>query len=91
MSFESRATGSGRCFSAEYKKPAVTLAQGKLEPTGRQSWRHMELAFHGSQISASLDGTVLASVHDLAHTHGMFGIGTGWNRAKFDDISVTCP
>ncbi len=80
--------GAWSLLSAEYKKPTRTLAHGRLQPDGNR-WRKMELVFRGNEISASLDGKVLASVQDATHTHGMFGIGTGWNRAQFDGVSVT--
>jgi Glycosyl hydrolase family 59 len=80
--------GAWSLLSAEYKKPTRTLAQGKLHANGR-NWQQLELVFQGNRLSASLDGKVLASVQDDAHTHGMFGIGTGWNHAQFDDVSVT--
>lgn len=79
--------GMWSLLSAEYKKPTRTLAHGKLQDS-RNRWRHLELAFRGDQISASLDSKVLVLVHDNAHTHGMFGIGTGWNHAQFDNVSI---
>ena len=78
--------GTWSLFSTEYKKPIRILANGKFQ--ANQGWHHLDLAFQHNQISASFDGKVLASVHDDAHTHGMFGIGTGWNHAQFDKVSV---
>jgi hypothetical protein len=52
------------------------------------TWHHAELAFHGGQISIYLDGKQLAAVTDASHSHGMFALGTGWNRAQFDNLSV---
>lgn len=85
--FRIASDGAWSLRSAEYKKPTRTLAHGKVQ-IGGASWRRLELIFRGNQISASIDGKVLASVHDDAHTHGMFGVGTGWNQAQFADVSV---
>jgi hypothetical protein len=76
--------------SAEYKKPTRTLAHGNFH-LGENSWHQLKLVFQGNQISASIDEKVLASVQDTSHTHGMFGIGSGWNNAQFDDVLVTAP
>lgn len=86
--FQVASGGTWSLLSAEYKKPTRILAQGKFK-ANRRNWRHLELAFRGDRVSASLDGKVLASIHDDAHAHGMFGIGTGWNRAQFDNVSIT--
>jgi hypothetical protein len=84
-----RITSGGRwsLLCAAYNQPTRTLAHGGFEVQGNK-WRKIELVFRGNRISASLDGKVLASVHDNAHTHGMFGIGTGWNHAQFDNVSI---
>ncbi len=80
--------GAWSLLSAEYQKPTRTLAQGRFHANG-SNWQHLELAFQGNQVSASLGGKVLASIQDDTHTHGMFGIGTGWNHAQFDAVSIT--
>jgi len=36
-----------------------------------------------------MDGNQIADVTDSTHDHGMFGIGTGWNRGQFDNLAVT--
>lgn len=86
--FRIASSGVWSLLSTEYKKPTRTLAHGNFQP-GEDNWHRLELVFRGNQLSASIDGKVLASVHDNAHTHGMFGIGTGWNRAQFGDVSIT--
>jgi hypothetical protein len=88
--FQIASGGAWSLISAAYKKPTRTLAHGNIQASGSR-WHNMELVFHGDRISASLDGKVLTSVQDTAHTHGMCGIGTGWNHAQFDDVSVTHP
>jgi hypothetical protein len=85
--FQLTSDGAWSIVSAAYKKPTITLAQGNIQ-TSHNAWRTMELSFHGNQVSALLDGKLLASVNDNAHSHGMFGIGTGWNQAQFANISI---
>lgn len=80
--------GGWKVISTAFKKPTVLLVAGKavLDPS---AWHHLALAFHGDQVSAVLDGATLATVMDSSHTHGMVGFGTGWNKAQFDNFSVT--
>jgi galactosylceramidase len=75
-------------FSAKSRVPIHTLASGKVK-LSTQQWHHVGLAFHGSEITATLDNHQLATVKDDTHPHGMVGIGTGWNRAQFDNLSVS--
>jgi hypothetical protein len=80
--------GTWELLSAEFKKPVTTLASGSVT-FDRNQWHHLELRFKGKRIVASLDGATIASVDSQAHTHGMFGLGTGWDHAQFDNLSVT--
>jgi hypothetical protein len=79
--------GAWKLLSAEFKKPTVALASGSVT-LDRNQWHRLELRFVGKRIAASLDGTPLASVENSAHTHGMFGLGTEWNRIQFDNLRV---
>jgi len=80
--------GSWELLSTEYKKAEVTLASGKVT-IDRARWHHMELRFHGTRIETNLDGSPLAAVENAAHGHGMFALGTDWNRIEFDNLRVT--
>jgi hypothetical protein len=80
--------GAWELLSAEFKKPVVTLAFGSVA-IDRGKWHRLELRFHGGEIVAILDGTVLATAEDSAHTHGMFALGTEWDRIQFDNLVVT--
>jgi hypothetical protein len=46
------------------------------------------MSFRGDEIVILLNGKQLRSVHDSSHPSGMFGIGTGWQKAQFDNLSV---
>ena len=82
--------GNWQLLSCAYKKPDRVLAQGTAT-FAPAKWHHLQLRFAGKQIAASIDGQEAARVEDADHSHGMFGIGTGWNRAQFDNLSVDHP
>ena len=79
--------GTWKLVSAVYKKSPVTLAEGKVS-LNRKAWHTLELRFHGDQIGVLFNGDPLSSVHDASHHAGMFAVGTGWQRAQFDDVTV---
>ena len=83
-----QADGKWELISAAFKQPALQLASGKTRAM-QGKWHRFTLAFHGGRIGATLDGKPLASVQDGSHRHGMFALGTGWNRAQFDNLAVT--
>jgi hypothetical protein len=82
-----RQDGSWELDSSKFKTPTAKLASGKV-PFALKTWHHLTLAFKGTAIQASIDGTLVASVTDETHKKGMAGIGTGWNRAQFDNFAV---
>ena len=86
--FSMDVTGKWTLSSFNYKKPTLNLASGSEKIT-TEKWHHAELSFKADQISVSLDGKVLFSGTDSSHAHGMFAIGTGWNHAQFDNLSIT--
>jgi len=82
-----QADGAWKLVSTAYKKPPVPLASGSLKlSTG---WHRFALTFNGARITATLDGVQLAGINDSSHTHGMFALGTSWNKAQFDNLAVT--
>jgi len=86
--FRLHSDGTWELLCSAYGKVTRTLAQGQTAPATGQ-WRHLQLVFSGQQIEARLDGRVLASVKDAGHSHGMFGLGSEWNHAQFDNLAVT--
>ena len=86
--FRIHGDGIWELLDSAYGKVTRTLAQGRISAAEGQ-WHHLELAFRGRQITARLDGRQLAAVEDDAHAHGMFGIGSDWNRTQFDNLAVT--
>jgi hypothetical protein len=86
--FNIRSNGEWTLSSASYKFATRKLASGSLQMAMNQ-WHHAEIAFKGDKISVSLDGKGLATVTDDSHTQGMFALGSGWNLAQFDNLTVT--
>ena len=80
--------GAWTLSSTTYKKTPVTLGTGHAKILA-DSWHHVELAFQGTRVTAKIDGVDLIRIDDTSHRHGMFGIGTSWNRAQFDNLTVT--
>lgn len=80
--------GEWTLVSTKHKVPVHTLASGTVKLSG-QKWHRIDLAFHKNQITATVDKHQLTTVTDDSHPRGMIGIGTGWNRAQFDNLSVS--
>jgi hypothetical protein len=80
--------GKWTLSTAAYKAATRQLASGR-EPALAGKWHHAELSFKGTRISAVLDGKVLAEISDTSHASGMFALGSGWNRAQFDNLIVS--
>ena len=49
----------------------------------------LRIEFSGNTILASVNGTNLPAVHDDTFSHGMVALGSGWNRASFDDVLIS--
>jgi hypothetical protein len=79
--------GSWKVLSCAYNKPDVTLAASHVKLSA-DKWHHFGMSFRQDKITITLDGQVLSSVYNDQHRAGMFGIGTGWNRAQFDELTV---
>jgi hypothetical protein len=79
--------GAWELLSTKFKTQARTLASG-VTPFAVERWHHLELTFKGAEISAAIDGKSVARITDSTHAHGMAGIGSGWNRASFDNFAV---
>ena len=82
--------GAWELVTTAMNKPELTLASGSVV-LDRAQWHHVELAFAGSRITASIDGKEIAEVRDGSHTNGMFALGSNWDRVQFDNLAVTPP
>jgi O-glycosyl hydrolase len=68
----------------------TTLAQGTLSSAAGDGWHKLSLAFAGSTITASIDGTQVGSATDDTYSAGQVGLGTsGYVQAQYDNLSIT--
>ena len=82
-------TGAWELYTEDVAGKDTILAKG-TGSFGVDTWHRLGLRFHGDTITALLDGQALATVTDQSHTSGQVGIATtGWQRAEFDNLSVT--
>jgi hypothetical protein len=79
--------GSWELNSTKIGTAPIKLASGRV-PFSLKTWHRLGLSFKGTSIQASIDGTSVASVADASHKKGMAGVGTGWNKAQFDNFSI---
>jgi len=52
------------------------------------TWHHLSLKLKGSTISVWVNNKEVVSVTDEKYTHGLAGIGSGYNFAEFDNFEV---
>ncbi|MGW1160054.1 ricin-type beta-trefoil lectin domain protein [Streptomyces sp. NPDC002519] len=68
----------------------ITLASGSHASLGLNTWHTLSLGFSGDQITATLDGAALGTVHDNSYSAGQVGVGVvGYQTDQFDNLSVT--
>lgn len=63
------------------------LAQGRANFTPGD-WHRLEMRMFSDEISLRCNGKILATVHDLTHTHGQVGLGCDWSGAEFTKFSL---
>jgi hypothetical protein len=61
-----------------------------------KTWHHLKMAFRGAALSVWIDGTPLINNYvrqNYTHPYGMVALGTGWNKAQFDNfcLGTACP
>jgi galactosylceramidase len=78
----------GRWNFYEHK---TKLASGKLR-FPEKTWHKLQVEFTGNTVSASINGTRVCNVNlinkEEGFNHGLVGIGSGYNRALFDNFAV---
>lgn len=84
--YEFRVYGNGRWELLGAVKNGV-VAAGKASAAPGQ-WRRLALAFRDNRITGAIDGQEAFSVTDLRNGAGMAGLGSGWNRASFDNFAI---
>jgi len=63
------------------------LASGRV-PFSVNTWHKLKLRFAGTTIQAFIDERQAAEVTDATYSCGMAGVGCGWHRAQFDNLSI---
>lgn len=84
------ATGRWHLYSEDVYGVMTTLASGQATGTfGAGTWHHLAMSFHGTTITAYIDGQQLATVTDGSHTIGQAGFEVSpWQQAQFGNLSV---
>lgn len=85
--FRSSSDGTWQLLSTHFKQAPKVLASGAYPSS--PGWHHHEMAFQGPRITVLVDGKVISSVENTEHAGGMIGLGSGWNHAQFDNLSIT--
>jgi hypothetical protein len=84
---------NGYCFKIDHegnwelKSDKALLAKGKVS-FAPDSWHRMEMTFSGEKVQALLDGNKLGEAKDTTFQTGMAGLGSGWNYAQFDNLTI---
>ncbi|GFZ93412.1 galactosylceramidase [Paenibacillus marchantiophytorum] len=63
------------------------LASGSV-PFSANTWHHLKLSFGGPIIKGYIDNNLVASVTDNTYATGVAGLGSGYNYAQYDNISI---
>ncbi|MFI1166100.1 ricin-type beta-trefoil lectin domain protein [Streptomyces sp. NPDC020801] len=68
----------------------TTLAAGKTDSLGRNTWHRLSLTMQDDKLTASVDDRTLSSVTDGSFARGQAGLGvTGYRTQQFDNFSLT--
>jgi O-glycosyl hydrolase len=67
--------------------PAV-LKSGTAAGITPGTWHAIALKLNGTAISASVDGTTVATAHDSHYKSGLAGIASTWSPVQFSDLAV---
>jgi hypothetical protein len=65
----------------------LILASGYIEMKGK-AWHQLKLKCVDDSIEALIDGNPLTHVRNAVVKSGMVGLGSSWDRVKFDNLSI---
>ncbi|MEW2625891.1 ricin-type beta-trefoil lectin domain protein [Streptomyces sp. NPDC048106] len=83
-------TGAWSILRSDTGGNVTTLAHGTTAAIGTNKWHTLSLAFSGSAITASIDGSTVGSANDYGYAGGQVGYATGQGEtAQFDKLSIT--
>ncbi|WP_305126976.1 ricin-type beta-trefoil lectin domain protein [Streptomyces odontomachi] len=82
--------GNWSILSSHTNGNVATLAHGTTTALGTGKWHSLSLAFSGSTITASIDGSTVGSASDYGFAGGQVGYATSQGEtAQFDNLSIT--
>jgi len=82
--------GAWSIIKSDTTPTLTTLASGTTRAPGTNTWHRYALAFAGSAITASVDGTVVGSVTDASYPAGQVGIANSqFINTQWDNLSIT--
>jgi len=64
-------------------------SEGRVTTAAQQQWKRLKVYCDHDQVSFFIDGEKLVTMNDTTFRTGMAGLGTGWNKAYFDNFEVT--
>jgi hypothetical protein len=67
--------------------PPVAAAAAAAGGSGAVGWLRLSLSFNGSNVTAAVNGTEVASVSSDIYRGGAAAVGSGWHTAAFDDFA----
>jgi hypothetical protein len=83
-------TGAWELLKSDTSWNWTTLASGTVTAPGTGTWHNLALGFQGSTITATIDGTTVATVTNSSYSGGQVGLGTaGYYPVEYSDFSVT--
>jgi hypothetical protein len=83
-------TGAWSILRTNTSAQVTTVRSGTTTALGTNRWHALSLGFSGSTITASVDGTVVATVTDSTLSAGQVGLGTSQGEtAQFDNLVVS--
>lgn len=69
-------------------KSGKTILDHGTTAFSADQWHPLGLRFLGSQITGFVGGHAVFTVNDTTYSHGLAGLGSGWNFAQFSDLKI---
>jgi hypothetical protein len=82
-------TGAWTLFRNDVNNTNTTLRSGTVTAPGTGTRHNLALTFSGTNLTAQIDGTTVATLTDSTWSVGQVGIGTSQGEtAQFDNLSI---
>jgi O-glycosyl hydrolase len=83
-------TGAWTLYRNDTNNAMTALRSGTVAALGTNTWHNLALTFSGTNLTAQIDGTTVATLTDSRWSVGQVGIGTSQaETAQFDNLSIT--